>query len=212
MIGSLDSRTFRLHWRESRFPTAFFGKSEHNVLTHTSVSRCLIKWKSSLFSFVLLSSCFLCLTVYLSVLLSVCLSFYLSFSICLSVCFYFYASLSFFFTFSFLSIVKASPKLREKQKTHSVWLHKNCYTSIRPAFFGATTSFGDDFLEYISMITTNKYVWKRNRNLFCKDINFRCSMIIQSWRLDLNFVGWNVTPKEWKSSLCNFSSNLLRYK
>lgn len=85
MIGSLDSRTFRLHWRESRFPTAFFGKSEHNVLTHTSVSRCLIKWKSSLFSFVLLSSCFLCLTVYLSVLLSICLSVYLSISLSLSV-------------------------------------------------------------------------------------------------------------------------------
>jgi len=130
MIESLYSRTFGLHRRESWFPIAFSGRNEYNVLSHISMYR--VAWLSGspsiLFTLVRsLPLCFFCL-------LTVCLSLSLYFSIYLSICVFIFTLFCLSLSLSpFSQLLKASLKLREKQKTHSVWSHKNCRTSIRPA-------------------------------------------------------------------------------
>lgn len=170
MIECHDSRTFGLCWRESWFPTAFSGRN--NVLSH--IFLCRVAWLSGSPDSILIGSPLLSLS------LSFCLSVYLF--LCL-----FFISLRFsiFPLLFLLSIVKASPKLREKQKTHSVWPHKNCRASIRPAFFGATTSLGDDFLEVELPLhlddncgkksNRSKFIWTyvsaNSRSTDCKDFS-----------------------------------------
>lgn len=128
------------------------------------MSRCLIKWKSRLYS------CFFVGFPLLWLSLSFCLS--ISFSICsifISMLFYLPSSLS-----PFSQSLRLLRSHGEKQKTHSVWPYKNCRASIRPAFFGATTSLGDDFLEVELPLYLNNNCLKRavGQNLFCKDIYF----------------------------------------